>query len=89
MFDIQGLALTLSLLITAINNAYIHITMWVPCWYAKAKWCTYVSVIWAIIGSDNDLSHVWSQAIAGLLIGVLEAHFSEIWLKNTISYKKK
>ena len=57
------------------------------------KWCTYTLINKATDVSDNGLSPVFGEpltepVLARLLIGPLEAHFSEIWIKQQFSYKK-
>ena len=59
-----------------------------------AEWRLYASVNWVSIGSGNDLSSVWSQAITWtntdlLPIGHLGTNFNEIWIEIlTFSFKK-
>ena len=60
----------------------------------EVEWYIYASVKYAIINSDNGLSHVQSQAIIWtaarwLSIRPLGASFSEVWIEiQTLQFKK-
>ena len=41
----------------------MQILTWLHNWLVKANWLIYASIYWAIIGTDNGLSPVRSQAI--------------------------